>query len=154
MHNYLINNLHIYQKYMWILMSFLLIYEVYKLYNCWNSPQYRTNFQYCLWVATRYVCSWVKQRIHNKYLKNSQLFTSKSSQSSLISFTHGLFNVPLSRSTQQLATSCECILKSRADLTFLEGGFNYWKGGPNWRIPEGNEQNKGVRGHGPPPRNF
>ena len=64
-------------------MSFLLIYEeVYQLYNCWNSPQYRTNFQYCFWVATRYVCSWVKQRIYNKYLKNSQLFTSKSSQSS------------------------------------------------------------------------
>ena len=86
-HNYLINNLHIYKKYMWILMSFLVIYEVYQLYNCWNSPQYRTNFQYCFWLATRYVCSWVKQRIYNKYLKNSQLFTSKSSQSSLISFT-------------------------------------------------------------------
>ena len=66
---------------MWILMSFLLIYEVQKcisVYNYWNSPQYRTNFQYCFWVATCYVCSWVKQRIYNKCLKNSQLFTSKS----------------------------------------------------------------------------
>ena len=89
-HNYLINNLHIYQKYMWISMSFLLIYEVYQLYNCWNSPQYRTHFQYCFWVATRFVCSWVKQRIYNKYLKNSQLFTSKSSQSSLINLDHQL----------------------------------------------------------------
>ena len=26
-HNYLINNLHIYQTYMWILMSFLLVYQ-------------------------------------------------------------------------------------------------------------------------------
>ena len=122
---------------MWILISFLLIYEVYQLYYCWNSPQYRTNFQYCFWVATCYVCSWVKQRIYNKYLKNSQLFTSKSSQSSLISFSHGLFNVPLSRSTQQLATSCECILKSRADLDFFRRGVQLLKRGPNWRIQWG-----------------
>ena len=62
-------------------MSFLLIYEVYQLYNCWNSPQYRTNFQYCFWVANRYVCSWVKQRIYNTYLKNSQYIEIKGGSS-------------------------------------------------------------------------
>ena len=133
-------------------MSFLLIYAVYQLYNCWNSPQYRTNFQYCFWVATRYVCSWVKQRIYNKYLKNSQLFTSKSSQSSLISFTHGLFNLPLSRSTQQLQANVVWMyIEIKGGSIFFRRGVHLLKMGPNWRIPEGNEQNKGVRGHAPPP---
>ena len=102
---------------------------------------------FSIWVATRYVCSWVRQRIYNKYLKNSQLFTSKSSQSSLISFTHGLFNVPLSRSTQQLATSCECILKSRADLAFFRWGCSE-KG---VKLADSKQGSPGVC---PPPRNF
>ena len=77
-------------------MSFLLIYEVYQFIIIEIAPNIGKLSVLFLGGNQLCTCSWVKQRIYNKYLKNRQLFTSKSSQSSLISFTHGLFNVPLS----------------------------------------------------------
>ena len=152
-HNSLINNLHIYTKNICGYLCHSYWYMKYISYIIVEiAPNIGQTFSIVFWVATRYVCSWVKQRIYNKYLKNSQLFTSKSSQSSLISFTHGLLNVPLSRSTQQLATSCECILKSRADLAFLEGRFNYWKGVQIGGFPKGMSKTRGSGGIPPSPK--
>ena len=97
---------------MWILISHSYLYMKYSSYIFDEiSSNMGQTFSIVFGWQPVYLCSWVKQRIYDKYVLNSQLFTSKSSQTSLISVTHGLFNVPLSISTEQLATSCEFILK-------------------------------------------